>query len=289
MDMCGKCVKGVSVLVRPAYDKAGNPVQADAVGVHGTPKCQYILQLLRCDEPENAAQWEGGGDGCWIGAHPSLGEKLAAALLEGGMLDAELGSGPVRSLRKEVTGIAGSDMRTDFVVEHGAEHAAAPRKRRGKDAATAPRRTVLEIKTVVDSDYAPETAPERKAGVFLGAAGPNYNRAALFPCGCVKNGQLGPDGERVVSARAIKHVRELSRIASGELTEAAGERLGAAAVFVVVRTDCTVFRPNAEACPSFARHLKAARAAGVRVLAHRVRWGSDGRAVHEGALPVDLD
>ena len=45
---------------------------------------------------------------------------------------------------------------------------------------------------------------------------------------------------------------------------------------------------NADACPSFARHLREARDAGVRVIAERVRWTADGRALSEGALEVYL-
>ena len=67
--------------------------------------------------------------------------------------------------------------------------------------------------------------PERTGGA--------YSRAAIFPWG--KSAQKGPDGEKVVSARAIKHVRELTAISSGERTEEGGERLSAAVLFVVVR------------------------------------------------------
>ena len=58
--------------------------------------------------------------------------------------------------------------------------------------------------------------------------------------------------------------------------------------FVVVRSDATKFRPNAEACPSFARYLGEARRAGVRVLAHRVKWSDDGDAESMGPLAVEL-
>ena len=46
LDMGGKCVAGAEVLLKPARDKKGNPVGADAVGKYGTPKCQYILQVF---------------------------------------------------------------------------------------------------------------------------------------------------------------------------------------------------------------------------------------------------
>ena len=107
----------------------------------------------------------------------------------------------------------------------------------------------------------------------------------------------------MVSARAIKHVRELTAIAKGEKREAPPEGtkaessppLRACVLFIVVRSDATYFRPNEEACPSFARYLREAQQAGVRVLARRVRWGEEaikgealGAAIDDGPLRVEL-
>jgi hypothetical protein len=142
-----------------------------------------------------------------------------------------------------------------------------------------------QVKTVVDSDYNPATAPARRDACFLGRTSP-YARAAIFPWGTKR--QIGPDGEKVVSARAIKHVDELAALARGELKDDDGTRLGAAILFAVVRGDCLSFRPNDEACPSFARHLRAARDAGVRIVARRISWNDDGCAFDEGAIPADL-
>ena len=257
-----QCVAGADVLLRVAMDRKGRPVGADAMGKHGTPKCEYILQLLRVDDPENAHL-----GGCWVGAHPSIGEKVAAALLDCGALDACVGSSIV-AVQREVANPAGADMRCDFVAT-----------------GSCGRRSVIEVKTVVDSDYNPETAPSRKGCVFLGRTVP-YERAAIFPWGTAR--QKGPDGEKVVSARAIKHVRELALLAQGKLQEADGTRLGAVLVFVVVRADALSFRPNAEACPSFARHVREAQAAGVRIVARRVSWSDSGEAFDDGEIPVHL-
>ena len=106
-----------------------------------------------------------------------------------------------------------------------------------------------------------------------------YERAGIFPWG--RSAQTGPDGEPVVSSRAIKHVDCLAAAARSG-------RARAAVLFVVLRADAARFRPNADACPSFARHLRAARDAGVRVIAQRVRWTADGRAFSEGELEVIL-
>lgn len=298
MDMGGKLMPGVRVLVRTATDKAGKPVGSDATGKFGTPKCEFIMMLLRCEEPENEST-----NGCWVGAHPSIGEKVADALVRSGRLD--LGGESITHVQREVTAIAGTDMRCDFLVTHA-------------DGA----KTAMEVKTVVDTDYDPalrarpagdgdsddgksgtNTTPRKGKGkaakakepvCFLGdpeRTGGRYSRSGIFPWG--RSAQLGPDGEKVVSARAIKHVRELTAIAKGERTEADGAPLHAAVLFVVVRSDAERFRPNAEACPSFARYIREARAAGVRVLAHRISWGDRGedlgRVFHDGPLECDLD
>ena len=100
-----------------------------------------------------------------------------------------------------------------------------------------------------------------------------------------------PDGEKVVSARAIKHVDELAKIARGEIKDENNETLGAAVLFVVGRQDAEFFRPNVDGCASFARHLASGKDAGVRVLAHRVVWGEGddiGKAFWGGELPVEM-
>ena len=241
----GKADAGARVLVKPAVDKkTGGPLGADAVSPkYGTPKCEFICQL---------AELEGGG---YVGAHPSIGESAANALLArtallGDVWDGDRGAAEIR---REVVAPFGADMRADFVVSGGA-----------KDA-------VVEVKTVVDSDF--------DVGFGDGASG--GPRAAIFPWG--NSNQKGPDGEKVVSARAIKHVDALADISrSGD---------GAAAVLFVAVRDCAVFKPNAKACPSFAAHLRAASRAGVAVLARKLRWDvADGvaRAYDAGPVPVDL-
>jgi len=141
------------------------------------------------------------------------------------------------------------------------------------------------VKTVLNTDYSPATAPERRECVYLGAGKP-YRRAGIFPWGRVA--QTGPDGERVVSARAIKHVDELAALAQ---KRSAPVRWMPLLLFMVVRPDVTSLRINEESCPSFARHTAAAKAAGVRMVAHKVRWGTDrdiGRAFWMGTVPVRI-
>eukprot|EP00941_MAST-03F_sp_MAST-3F-sp1_P000778 g778.t1 len=286
LDMGGKCRAGATVLMRPAVDrKTKKPVGPNAVSKkYNTPRCEFILSLLYCKEPEN-------GDGVWVGAHPSIGEKTAASLLESGALDDEFAM-PVTKFQREVVHVCGTDMRTDFLLHH-------------KDGS----KTCLEVKTVVDTDFDPDIKHadfEKDDGVvnddvggkknkkkkkkkkirFYGSSKP-YVRAGIFPWG--NSNQKGPDGEKVVSARAIKHVRELTAIASGEKRESDGTQVNAAILFIVVRKDAVHFRPNRDACPSFARYLKEAKEAGVRVIARRCGWSVEQVKGKDAYLAGPLD
>ena len=112
-------------------------------------------------------------------------------------------------------------------------------------------------------------------------------RSAIFPWG--NSRQVGPEGERVVSARAIKHVRELTAVARGlKVDEGEEGALRAAVLFIVTRGDAQSFRPNEEACPSFARYLREAEEGGVTLAAHKIEWGESGDAFDAGPLEVDL-
>ena len=181
-----------------------------------------------------------------VGAHPSLGEKIAEQLVERNLLGPHFPK--VKSFQREVSGIGGADMRADFLIEH--------------ETASLPPR-ILEVKTVVDTDYSESAVPERAKCVFTSKEVP-YQRTAIFPWG--QSNQKGPNGEKVVSARAIKHVQELRKLVSTK-------QYDATVLFVVIRHDAKRFRPNHEACPSFARYLKEAEEAGVQILAKQVCWG----------------
>ena len=146
----------ISTQVKPALDTKGNLVGPDAVNPkYGTPKCEFHCQL---------AKLPGGG---YVGAHPSLGEKAAVALLQRSPVlgDVWTGAREKAEIRREVTGPRGQDMRADFVVSGGSE-----------------KECVLEVKTVVDASVDAGVAAEDESGPV----------AALFPWGS-KN-QKGPDG-----------------------------------------------------------------------------------------------
>jgi len=238
LDMGGKCVPGVTILCKPARDRKGNLVGPDAVSPkYGTPKCEYIAQLIHVDESALSDHYIP----TWVGAHPSLGERIAHELIQQGRLFDN-----VTDIKREVSKVEGMDMRADFVLteEDGRKH-------------------VVEVKTVVDADYSTHHGlPDRAKCVFTSEKLP-YKRTAIFPWGQSK--QKGPDGEKVVSARAIKHVRELTKLANMEGYKST-------VLFIVIRGDAETFRPNYDACPSFCKYLKQAQEAGVQILAKRVTW-----------------
>lgn len=255
LDMGGKCSAGAPMLVKPAKDRKGVLVGPDAVSPkYGTPKCEFIAQLLCVDETSI-----GYSPPIWVGAHPSLGEKIAEQLLSPSRNCLHPHLPKIKSFQREVRNIGGSDMRTDFLIQF-------------EDPDETP--CVLEVKTVVDTDFSPDRVPEDSSKcVFVSHEKP-YRRAGIFPWG--NSNQKGPDGEKVVSARAIKHVRELTKLAKSELKGPDGELYQSAVLFVVIRKDAEYFRPNHEACPSFCRYLQEAKDAGVKVLAKRVEWGDTG-------------
>ena len=244
LDMGGKCVPGATLLVKPQRDKKGNLLGPDAVNPkYNTPKCEFVAQLLRVDESNLDERYTP----TWVGAHPSLGEIIAEKLIERHMsgLTHLPGMEKLTAMKKQVTIKDGT--RADFVLEQesGKKH-------------------IVEVKTVVDTDYCSSwQLPERSKCVFTSDTLP-YQRTGIFPWG--NSNQKGPDGEKVVSARAIKHVRELTEFVEKGTYDAT-------ILFIVIRGDAEAFRANKDSCPSFARYLKEAESKGVKVLAKRVKWG----------------
>merc|ERR1711879_128616 len=82
----------------------------------------------------------------------------------------------------------------------------------------------------------------------------------------------------------------LGTLASGAKTVRRAA-LQAVLLFVVPRHDVKSLRVNSEACPSFAKHIIAAKSKGLQIVAHAVRWGEGqqlGKAFSAGPLPVDI-
>jgi sugar fermentation stimulation protein A len=89
----------------------------------------------------------------------------------------------------------------------------------------------------------------------------------------VKNVHLRRDADWAefpdcVTARGAKHLRDLAAMV------AAGHR--AVMLYVVQRTDCTRLRMAADLDPAYAAGFAAARAAGVEMLCHGTRIGTEG-------------
>lgn len=303
LDMGGKCRPGVKLLVKPSRDRKGQKISASATGKYGTPKCQYSAQLLWVDESafgqilddnnnEEAAVVKGDTSisstlypPVWVGAHPSLGERIAEVWLREGLIK---GIPAITKLERQVTRPGDADMRADFLVHH-ADHS----------------RRIVEIKTVVDTDYAASHVPPKDSVkcVFTSPqTTTRYQRTAIFPWGSCN--QKGPEGEKVVSARAIHHVQELTKLAQGKLREQVVPKqedqeekwdgtYQSTLLFVVIRGDAVAFRPNRDACPSFAKHVAHAKEQGVQVLAKRVCWGKGkdelGHCYDDQMLPIQWE
>ena len=160
------------------------------------------------------------------------------------------------------------------------------------------KRCLIEIKNAVCADYCKDTAPIKKGKnhcvVTSELATDEYQRSGLFPWGR-KTQQF--EEQKVVSARAIKHVRNLVELLNKE--ESAPDdgasssnddciETSCMVLFVLNRADCRSMRACHEGCSVFATELKKAAEAGVLVRSFRVKWTSDGLAYFDGFVPVDF-
>ena len=214
-------------------------------------KTSHAVQLVRVE-------------GAWVGANPCLGNRVAKAVLERGLLSGALlgreGEAPAE-VRSEVTMPeleGGETVRADFMVDG----------------------VVVEVKSSVCADFHQDQAPiitkkDRYVTVVSTVPAEEYVRTGLFPIG--RRGQEYA-GEKVVSSRCIKHLRHLASVARQGRT--------AALLVIVNRGDCGGWRACTEACPGFARELGAARGEGVLVLPVGVSWDIQGRAWYRGILPI---
>ena len=210
----------------------------------------------------------------WIGAHPSLGNAVAKALIEGdhithSLLDDSINAN-VTKVQSEVTMRSEDDkntVRSDFVVNE---------------------KVVVEVKSCVCADYHRSSVPEFSKNDRYVTVISNedrltkYQRAGLFPIG--KRAQ-NFEGEKVVSERCIKHLRHLAKIAKGEDSNGYKE---SCLLMVINRGDCSKFRPCREACPIFAEEFTKAKIAGVRIIAAKVIWNENGDCSFGGLVPVDV-
>ena len=291
LDVGGLCAPGGTVLMRERAPGG---------------KTSHSIDIVLSDAPD------GKEGSVLVGAHPRLGEDLAEEVLRRGLLVECLGMGAITGdmpkgkgkkspkgkkrrkgaatnaeedrdeeeeealdpgiyLKKQVTY---GDSRVDF------ELTTVNGKKGEKEGPRS--RALIEVKNVVCADYFSGHAPEKRGDNHCVIVSPErdaskYERAALFPWGRVAQEF---EGQKVVSTRAIKHIRNLVDMRSEEVRPIV--------LFVVNRSDCERVRACGEACPVFAKELAKASKKGVLVVAFRVRWSKCGKAYFDGVLPVDL-
>jgi hypothetical protein len=279
----------------PALDVGGLCVPNSTVFMSERPpggKTSHSIELLLVPAPDCSTVEN--DSGVLVGAHPQLGEKLAEIVLQKGLLQDVIGYGEAKLdiskrssskkkkkkeqddepeedgvvLRRQCTY---GDSRVDFeLVDHS-----------NKDDKVKLRRTLVEVKNVVCSDVAASLAPSKTGPnhCVITSHSKDYSRTAIFPWGRV--GQTF-EGTKVVSERAIKHLRNL-----GSLTDT-DDGINSIVLFVINRSDCEQMRACHEQCPMFAAELKAASEKGCVVTSFRVRWTREGKAYFDGIVPVTL-
>ncbi|AEO97792.1 hypothetical protein EPVG_00168 [Emiliania huxleyi virus 201] len=188
----------------------------------------------------------------WIGAHPSQGEKLFNFYASRNHLP---GFQDVVSIQAEVANVAGCDMRSDFLVKHA-------------DGTY----TLVEVKTIVDLDR--DKSPKSYV-----------DGLSIFPWGKPRQ-KDDLTGNKVVSSRAIKHVRELTKIATQENQDPRYPKLKTAIVFMVVRNDATAFMPDYRTCPTFHKELIVAKNKGVKIVSYAFNMKRNGTCPFISELPI---
>jgi len=229
-------------------------------------KTSHSIQLVGVNEVEC------GSDAgiTWIGANPNLGNSVAKELIQQGHItaallgDSKINITKIQSEVKMKSHDGEDTVRSDFVINE---------------------KVVVEVKSCVCADYQKDTAPEfskkdRYVIVVSEDSPDQYQRAGIFPIG--KPAQKFED-QKVVSERCIKHLRHLSKIASGKDKKDYKE---SALLMMVNRGDCQKFRPCKESCPIFADEFMAAVVAGVRVVAAKIIWNENGDCYFGGLLPI---
>jgi hypothetical protein len=257
-------------------------------------KTSHSIELILAPGPDQSAIDDDDGDPVLIGSHPGLGEKIAEELLKKGMLKDVIGldcatlipnvksSSP--SKKKQKQGNDENDIDTKLYRQRTYGDSRVDFEIQSSSGDGSPLRCLIEVKNVVCSDYAEVKAPVKNGPNHCVIIAQNddtspYRRTALFPWGRV--GQTF-EGKKVVSERAIKHLRNLTDLGRK------CEDTQAVVLFVINRSDCESMRPCEEACPVFAQELVSAVSKGCNLVGVRVRWTQEGKAYFDGIIPVTL-
>ena len=286
----------------PALDVGGLCAPSSTVLMKERPpggKTSHSIELVIAAGPNGNED-----EDVLVGAHPQLGEKLAEEVLRRGLLSEEIGfdaatetlpSSPKKKTKKSAAKspqkkkddddddklapgtylkkqVTYGDSRVDFELTNMEEDEASSVK------------ALIEVKNIVCSDYFTAHAPEKMNPNHCVIISPEeveaqYKRTAIFPWG-----RLGQEfeGRKVVSARAIKHMRNLADMGKKDST------IQPVIMFVVNRSDCQSVRACHEQCPVFAEELTEAKKNGVKIVAFRVKWSKDGKAFFDGVVPVEV-
>lgn len=214
-------------------------------------KTSHSIELVYCIGPESGPSGE-----VLVGAHPRLGEQLSKIVLERGLVEG--------LISEDIQGQKTlGDSRVDFVLNEV---------------------NVVEVKNVVCADYHITTAPPKRNDnhcvVTSSVPSSSYARAGIFPWG-----KLGQEfeGQKVVSERAIKHIRNLSSL----LRYKKNKIKSCTILFCLNRGDCKTMRACHEQDPVFARELEKARNEGVEVKCFQVEWSPEGVCSYVGAVEVE--
>ena len=131
--------------------------------------------------------------------------------------------------------------------------------------------------------FASPPPSENHCVVTSSAPKEEYVRSGLFPWGRV--GQEF-EGKKVVSARAIKHLRNLASLLGSK--SGPGKNIKRCTVlFVLNRGDCGRMRACNEQDPVFAEEMEMARGKGVEFKCFKVRWDEEGRCYEDGWVEVE--
>lgn len=240
----GKCCSGAKALVRVATKANGKPVGANAIGGK--------FKMLKCEYIMQLIWF----NDTWTCAHPTLGEKLAYELIIQNKIP-ELR--PIKSFQKEVSKYYNTDMRIDIVATHDDDS-----------------KTMIEVKTPIDADTELDDKM-KKITKF-----DKENTCSIFPLG--KRNQIGPNKKKVVSARAIRHIHELSQVAKSKKNDSNAP--SAVVLFIVARADVKNFYINHWGCPILAEYVEQAKKDGVTFIARQIGWNDDGSAFDLGNIPI---
>ena len=305
LDVGGLCVPGSTVWLSK---KIKNDKTKSTISSHAIELVEIHEPECRTDEIDTKS-----GPYCLVGASPTLGEKLAYEVLSRGLLESEIGFGSakigirtkskspkkMKRGREWECGVERNDKDhiydnsktdSDQVIMYKQQTCNESRvdavlENKSDDKL---HRCLIEIKNVVCADYSgSETTASKKKEtlgkkwkkyIFLSKLSPEvkYRRCGLFPIG-IKNQKF--EGKKVVSERAIKHIRNLASSVDGQTS--------AVLIFVLNRSDCVMLRPCDEACEVFAQELSRAKEKGVKAVAFRVKWESSGRVYFDGLVPVE--